>query len=108
MSFLQNLRLANDEMARLREKDFKDLLCHRRKLYLVLDLDHTLLNSARLSDIKDEEETYLNNQRDSLPGNFSIEFSLSLFAYPGFFRYAVLGLIMLLIYLSIYMFFVIS
>ncbi|XP_047950922.1 RNA polymerase II C-terminal domain phosphatase-like 4 isoform X2 [Salvia hispanica] len=62
----ENLRIANDEMARLRDKDFKDLLCHRKKLYLVLDLDHTLLNSARLTDIK-EDETYLINQRDSLP-----------------------------------------
>ncbi|KAH6780985.1 C-terminal domain phosphatase-like 4 [Perilla frutescens var. hirtella] len=62
----KNLRIANNEMARLRDKDFKDLLCHRRKLYLVLDLDHTLLNSARLSDIKEEEE-YLSSQRDALP-----------------------------------------
>ncbi|KAH6772337.1 C-terminal domain phosphatase-like 4 [Perilla frutescens var. hirtella] len=62
----KNLRLANDEMARLRDKDVKDLLCHRRKLYLVLDLDHTLLNSARLSDIKEEEE-YLSSQKDALP-----------------------------------------
>ncbi|KAL1563492.1 protein-serine/threonine phosphatase [Salvia divinorum] len=57
----KNLRIANDEMARLRDKDFKDLLCHRKKLYLVLDLDHTLLNSARLTDII-EDETYLINQ----------------------------------------------
>ena len=69
---MQNLRIANDEMARLRDKDFKDLLCHRKKLYLVLDLDHTLLNSARLTDIK-EDETYLINQRDSLPGTFLLK-----------------------------------
>ncbi|XP_047938322.1 RNA polymerase II C-terminal domain phosphatase-like 4 isoform X3 [Salvia hispanica] len=62
----KNLRLANDEMTRLRDKDFKDLLFNRKKLYLVLDLDHTLLNSSRLTDIT-EEEAYLNNQRDSLP-----------------------------------------
>lgn len=61
----KNLRLGTDEMTRLRDKDFKDLLFHRRKLYLVLDLDHTLLNSARLCDIK-EEEAYL-SQRDALP-----------------------------------------
>nr|GMD61688.1 RNA polymerase II C-terminal domain phosphatase-like 4 [Ipomoea batatas] len=55
----KNLRLAPDEVARLREKDLKNLLQHK-KLYLVLDLDHTLLNSTRLSDISAEEE-YLNN-----------------------------------------------
>lgn len=68
---MQNLRLADGEMARLREKDFKDLLSHRRKLYLVLDLDHTLLNSSRLTDIKDEE-AYLNTERDALPGKISL------------------------------------
>lgn len=64
---MQNLRIANDEMARVRGKDLKDLICNRKKLYLILDLDHTLLNSARLIDIK-EEEVYLNSQRDALPG----------------------------------------
>ncbi|KAI3446758.1 hypothetical protein Pfo_003423 [Paulownia fortunei] len=63
----KNLRLANDEISRLRDKDLKNLLRHR-KLYLVLDLDHTLLNSARLSDIT-VEEGYLNGQRDALPDN---------------------------------------
>lgn len=70
---LQNLRLAPDEVARLREKDLKNLLQHK-KLYLVLDLDHTLLNSTRLSDISAEEE-YLNN---ALPGVFSFSVFLLL------------------------------
>ncbi|KAG8367580.1 hypothetical protein BUALT_Bualt16G0086800 [Buddleja alternifolia] len=61
----KNLRLANDEITRLRDKDLKNLLRHR-KLCLVLDLDHTLLNSARFSDIT-TEEGYLNGQRDALP-----------------------------------------
>ncbi|CAI9779681.1 unnamed protein product [Fraxinus pennsylvanica] len=61
----KNLRLANDEIARLRDKDFKNFLRHR-KLYLVLDLDHTLLNSTRLADITIEER-YLEDQRDTLP-----------------------------------------
>ncbi|PIN20577.1 TFIIF-interacting CTD phosphatase [Handroanthus impetiginosus] len=61
----KNLRLANDEVARLRDKDLKNLLRHR-KLYLVLDLDHTLLNSSRLADIT-AEEGYLHDQRDALP-----------------------------------------
>ncbi|CAA3025440.1 RNA polymerase II C-terminal domain phosphatase-like 4 [Olea europaea subsp. europaea] len=61
----KNLRLANDEVARLRDKDFKNLLRHK-KLYLVLDLDHTLLNSTRLADVTIEER-YLEGQRDTLP-----------------------------------------
>ncbi|KAL6532748.1 hypothetical protein OROGR_013708 [Orobanche gracilis] len=61
----KNLRLANDEITRLRDKDLKNLL-RNKKLYLVLDLDHTLLNSTRLPDIT-EEERYLNGQRDALP-----------------------------------------
>ncbi|KAK6126946.1 hypothetical protein DH2020_039311 [Rehmannia glutinosa] len=63
----KNLRLANDEVVRLRDKDLKKLL-RDRKLYLVLDLDHTLLNSSRLADIT-VEEGYLNGQRDALPDN---------------------------------------
>ncbi|KAK6151599.1 hypothetical protein DH2020_014234 [Rehmannia glutinosa] len=63
----KNLRLANDEVARLRNKDLKNLL-RNRKLYLVLDLDHTLLNSARLSEIT-VEEGYLKGQRDALPAD---------------------------------------
>ncbi|KAL2534828.1 RNA polymerase II C-terminal domain phosphatase-like 4 [Abeliophyllum distichum] len=61
----KNLRLGNDEIARLRDKDFKNLLRHK-KLYLVLDLDHTLLNSTRFADITIEER-YLEGQRDTLP-----------------------------------------
>ncbi|XP_075092512.1 RNA polymerase II C-terminal domain phosphatase-like 4 [Nicotiana tabacum] len=62
----KNLRLADDEIARLGDKDLKNLLRHK-KLYLVLDLDHTLLNSARLADIS-AEELYLKDQREVLPG----------------------------------------
>lgn len=62
----QNLRLADDEVARLRDKDLKNLLRHK-KLILVLDLDHTLLNSTRLADIS-AEESYLKDQREVLPG----------------------------------------
>ncbi|EYU37264.1 hypothetical protein ABFS82_02G094600 [Erythranthe guttata] len=63
----KNLRLANDEIDRLRDRDLKNMLRHR-KLCLVLDLDHTLLNSARLHDIT-EQEGYLNGQREALPDN---------------------------------------
>lgn len=60
----KDLRLGNDEISRLRDADVKSLLQHK-KLYLVLDLDHTLLNSTRLEDISSEEE-YLKCQTDSL------------------------------------------
>ncbi|XP_059667635.1 RNA polymerase II C-terminal domain phosphatase-like 4 isoform X2 [Cornus florida] len=69
----KDLRLTEDEIARLRNKDFKNLLCHK-KLYLVLDLDHTLLNSTRFLDVTPEEE-YLKSQRDSLQGSlFRLDF----------------------------------
>lgn len=61
----KNLRLANDEIARLRNKDLKNLFS-KKKLYLVLDLDHTLLNSSRLLDLTIDEE-YLKGSRDDLP-----------------------------------------
>ncbi|XP_060171792.1 RNA polymerase II C-terminal domain phosphatase-like 4 [Lycium barbarum] len=61
----KNLRLGDDEIARLRDKDLKNLLRHK-KLILVLDLDHTLLNSTRLADIS-AEELYLKDQREALP-----------------------------------------
>ncbi|KAL5772880.1 hypothetical protein ACOSQ2_012804 [Xanthoceras sorbifolium] len=60
----KGLRLANDEIVRLRNTDMKNLLRHR-KLYLVLDLDHTLLNSTLLAHLTPEEE-YLKSQTDSL------------------------------------------
>lgn len=64
---LQDLRLANDEIARLRDKDLKSLL-RRKKLYLVLDLDHTLLNSTRFSDLT-QDEGYLMDPNDPMQGN---------------------------------------
>ncbi|KAE8124513.1 hypothetical protein FH972_019391 [Carpinus fangiana] len=60
----KGLRLQNDEIARLRNTDMKNLLRHK-KLYLVLDLDHTLLNSTQLMHMTSEEE-YLKAQIDSL------------------------------------------
>lgn len=66
ISCMQNLRVGPEEIARVRNIDLKNLLRHK-KLYLILDLDHTLLNSARLSDIT-LEEGYLNGQMDALPG----------------------------------------
>lgn len=66
LSCMQNFRVGPDEIARVRNIDLQKLLRHK-KLYLVLDLDHTLLNSARLLDIT-VEEGYLNGRSDALPG----------------------------------------
>lgn len=64
--YSQGLRLNDQEISRLRNTDMKDLLCHR-KLYLVLDLDHTLLNSTLVVDLN-SEEMHLTTQTDSLEG----------------------------------------
>ncbi|WOK92424.1 RNA polymerase II C-terminal domain phosphatase-like 4 [Canna indica] len=60
----KDLRLGTREMERLRGVDQKKSL-HAKKLILILDLDHTLLNSTRLADICPEEE-YLLRQVDSM------------------------------------------
>ncbi|XVF60619.1 hypothetical protein PTKIN_Ptkin08bG0062600 [Pterospermum kingtungense] len=60
----KGLRLGNDEIVRLRSTDMENLLRHK-KLYLVLDLDHTLLNSTLLMHLTPEEE-YLKGHFDSL------------------------------------------
>ncbi|KAJ4959588.1 hypothetical protein NE237_026699 [Protea cynaroides] len=60
----KDLRLGTEEIARLRGVDLKKLL-RDKKLYLVLDLDHTLLNSTRLADLSSKEE-YLKDHTDSL------------------------------------------
>nr|GEW16236.1 RNA polymerase II C-terminal domain phosphatase-like 4 [Tanacetum cinerariifolium] len=60
----KDLTLTDDEVARVRDRDLKNLLRHR-KLYLVLDLDHTLLNSTRFSDVT-QEEGYLMNPDDPM------------------------------------------
>ena len=63
--YLQELKLNKEEIARLRGAD-KNLL-RLKKLYLVLDLDHTLLNSTQLFDLH-PDEVYLMGQTDSLEG----------------------------------------
>ncbi|KAJ1379759.1 Reticulon [Sesbania bispinosa] len=60
----KGLRLHDEEITRLRNTDMKNLLS-RKKLYLVLDLDHTLLNSTHLVHLS-PEELHLLNQTDSL------------------------------------------
>jgi RNA polymerase II C-terminal domain phosphatase-like 3/4 len=54
----KDFELTDTEIERLRESDLKKLL-PKQKLYLVLDLDHTLLNSARFIDVLPEEEAYI-------------------------------------------------
>ncbi|PRQ21033.1 putative protein-serine/threonine phosphatase [Rosa chinensis] len=61
----RGLRLNNDEIDRLCNTDIKKSL-NNKKLYLVLDLDHTLLNSTQLNHMTAEEE-YLMRPPDSLP-----------------------------------------
>ncbi|KAF6171291.1 hypothetical protein GIB67_036959 [Kingdonia uniflora] len=60
----QDLKIGSEELTRMRGADLKSLL-KRKKLYLVLDLDHTLLNSVKFMNISPEEE-YLKNHADSL------------------------------------------
>lgn len=64
--YLQELRLHDQEISRLRHTDMKNLLRHK-KLNLVLDLDHTLLNSTLIVDVN-SEEVHLFTQTDSLEG----------------------------------------
>jgi RNA polymerase II C-terminal domain phosphatase-like 3/4 len=51
---MQGLSLSTSEMDRLRRSEEKNLL-RDRKLVLILDLDHTLINSTRLHDISRAE-----------------------------------------------------
>lgn len=60
----KGLRLHDEEISRLRNTDMKKYLCSK-KLYLVLDLDHTLLNTTILGHLS-SEELHLLNETDSL------------------------------------------
>jgi hypothetical protein len=51
---MQELRLGTSEIDRLRGTDLKNLM-RGRKLVLILDLDHTLINSTRLQDLSSAE-----------------------------------------------------
>jgi hypothetical protein len=52
---MQGLRLDTSEIDRLRGADLKNLL-RERKLVLILDLDHTLINSTKLKNISSAEK----------------------------------------------------
>ncbi|XP_072081835.1 RNA polymerase II C-terminal domain phosphatase-like 4 isoform X1 [Arachis hypogaea] len=62
----KGLRLHDQEISRLRSTDANNLRS-RRKLYLILDLDHTLLNSTHLAHLN-SEELHLIPQADSVGG----------------------------------------
>ncbi|CAA7032378.1 unnamed protein product [Microthlaspi erraticum] len=73
----KGMKLTEEEVAKMRDSDNK-VLQRKRKLCLVLDLDHTLLNSTVLRDLRPEEE-YLKSLTHSLQdgsgGNlFMLEF----------------------------------
>lgn len=63
----KDLRLASTEVDRLRGENLKNLL-DAKKLILILDLDHTLLNTTRLHDVSPREE-YLIHKADSIQGD---------------------------------------
>ncbi|KAI5064813.1 hypothetical protein GOP47_0019508 [Adiantum capillus-veneris] len=52
------LEVSNQEADRIRSNELEKILL-RKKLYLVLDLDHTLLNSARFIEVTSDEDAYL-------------------------------------------------
>ncbi|KAH0888801.1 hypothetical protein HID58_051230 [Brassica napus] len=60
----KGIKFHEDEVTRMRDIDMK-MLQSQRKLCLVLDLDHTLLNSTVLRDLRPEEE-YLKSLTHSL------------------------------------------
>ncbi|KFK30025.1 hypothetical protein AALP_AA7G208100 [Arabis alpina] len=59
----KNIRMNQDEISRLGDSDMRALQ-RQRKLCLVLDLDHTLLNTTFLIDMREDEE-YLRSYADS-------------------------------------------
>eukprot|EP00897_Mesotaenium_endlicherianum_P005564 jgi/Mesen1/5035/ME000025S04437 len=63
------LELSEREAARLRRDEQQRVVMQQQKLYLVLDLDHTLLNSARFCEVSHEDAAYLESTylRQDLP-----------------------------------------
>ncbi|XP_052109250.1 RNA polymerase II C-terminal domain phosphatase-like 4 [Arachis duranensis] len=57
----KGLRLHDQEISRLRNTDANNLR-NRRKLYLILDLDHTLLNFTHLAHLNSEELHLISRQ----------------------------------------------
>ncbi|KAL3743778.1 hypothetical protein ACJRO7_018964 [Eucalyptus globulus] len=70
VTFGYGLRLSTNEIARLWNQNTKNLL-RNQKLYLILDLDHTLLNSTPLTNITPEEE-HVRGRRDVYEGSLFV------------------------------------
>lgn len=77
----QDLRLGASEIDKLRKMDLKHLL-KDKKLILILDLDHTLINSTRMFDVFPEEQ-YLIKQVEEAKGKSKklLVFSINLLVF---------------------------
>ncbi|PSC72296.1 RNA polymerase II C-terminal domain phosphatase-like 4 [Micractinium conductrix] len=64
----RGLEVSKHEAERLRQGTAERLLA-QKKLLLILDLDHTLLNSTRFSEIPPESEAALRAQLEAQPGD---------------------------------------
>lgn len=71
----EGLEVTQREADRMRSNELEKVLSNK-KLYLVLDLDHTLLNSARFAEVPSNEESYLHylfNRNSSCLGPAGVE-----------------------------------
>jgi TFIIF-interacting CTD phosphatase-like protein len=87
------LRLGASEIEKLRKEDLNHLL-KQKKLILILDLDHTLINSTRMIDVIPEEH-YLMKQVEEGKGKKLKLFSptnTKLQGHSAFINYVVLTL----------------
>jgi len=57
---VQGLEVSELEASRVRDSELRRVT-GKKKLLLVVDLDHTVLNSARFSEVPAEERIYLSN-----------------------------------------------
>ncbi|KAI4325301.1 hypothetical protein MLD38_030713 [Melastoma candidum] len=73
----KGLALADHEMNRIRVRDLKNVQC-QKKLYLILDLDHTLLNSTTLQGLTQREQYMMAQANSSQDGS-----SCDLFILPN-------------------------
>lgn len=68
--YLQGYSLSRDEMDKLSNKNLLKLFGSER-LFLVLGLDHTLIDSTRAADITPEEQ-YITYKTDYGPGTYHL------------------------------------
>jgi hypothetical protein len=84
---MQGLRLGTSEIDRLRGSNLKNLL-RERKLVLILDLDHTLINSTKLQHISSAENE-LGIRTAALKGNGLVSRTCSFFCKCIFYYHKV-------------------